>query len=129
MRVLLDTHVWIWLQYEPERVPEQTFEILAAAETDRLLSLASCWEIAIKAATGKLRLPLPLREFISARLETSATDLLPISLDHALGVASLPRYHRDPFDRLLIAQALAEGLTVATVDSIFSSYGVATLSV
>ena len=100
MRILLDTQVGIWLQNEPERVPEQTLEVLAAAETERLLSLASCWEIAIEAATGKLRLPLPLREFISARLETSATDLLPISLDHALGVASLPRYHRDPFDRL-----------------------------
>lgn len=96
-------------------------------ENQLLLSAASSWEIAIKHALGKLPLPLPPMEYVLGRMETSGTSPLPIQHSHTLHVGSLPRHHRDPFDRLLIAQAQMEGLPILTSDGQFQAYEVVVL--
>src|SRR5260370_2825251 len=90
----------------------------------KLVSVASCWEIAIKAGLGKLKLGEPSGTYIPNALARTGFDLLPISLAHATGVESLPAHHKDPFDRLLAAQALAEAIPLVSVDAIFDLYGV-----
>lgn len=128
MRLLLDTHCWLWLQTAPERFSPETMARLVAEDTELLLSAASAWEIAIKCALGKLTLPLPPDKYVSTRMATSGVTGLAIEVSHATRVAELPHYHRDPFDRLLIAQAQKEGLTILTVDPMFEPYGVPILS-
>ena len=125
MRVLLDTQCWLWLQNEGvERFSARTLRTVGDPRTARFLSLASVWEISIKYALGKLRLPRPPEEYVPARLRTSVTELLSIDLHHVLAVATLPLLHRDPFDRLLIAQARTEGLHLLSSDRHFASYGI-----
>jgi PIN domain nuclease of toxin-antitoxin system len=88
------------------------------------LSVASTWEIANKVALGTLDLPPQLHDWLPAELDAAGLRLLPINLTHTLGVEALPRHHRDPFDRLLIVQAIAEGLTIVTADRVFAMYDV-----
>lgn len=128
MRLLLDTHCWLWLQTAPERFSPETLERLEAEDTDLFLSAASAWEIAIKYALGKLLLPLPPDKYLPTRMATSGVEGLAVEVSHATRVAELPHHHRDPFDRLLIAQAQQEGLTLLTVDPVFEPYDVSTLS-
>ncbi len=123
MRLLLDTHVWLWLATEPERVPQRTLE-LVVAEHQMLWSAVCVWEIATKHASGKLELPAAPREFVRTRSRTAGADPLDITSEHALVAAALPRHHRDPFDRLLVAQAQVEGLTLVTGDPKLSAYDV-----
>jgi PIN domain nuclease of toxin-antitoxin system len=129
VKVLLDTQVWLWLQDRVGRFSYSTLEILQDPETDRILSMASVWEVSIKFAMGKLRLPEAPDRYIPDRLALSMTRLLPIELRHAVHVAQLPPHHRDPFDRLLLAQALIERVPVLTADRRFSAYGVEVLSI
>jgi PIN domain nuclease of toxin-antitoxin system len=124
MRVLLDTHCWLWMQTDPGRFSKRTRELLEDPEHDLLLSVASSWEIAIKYALGKLALPAPPSDYVPSRLQASRTTSLPIQHVHALHVAELPPHHRDPFDRLLIAQAQVEKISVVTVDPEFEPYDV-----
>ena len=124
MKLLLDTHVWLWLQASPDRIEPGTLTQLEDVSNELLLSAASSWEIAIKYALGKLPLPLPPEEFVPGRMERSQVRGLPIEHRHALHVATLPAHHRDPFDRLLIAQAQLEGLPVVTADRQFEEYEV-----
>lgn len=124
MRILLDTHVWLWLQATPERLPEPSLELVHDPENEILLSAASSWEIAIKYALGRLPLPEPPAEYVPSRVAASGTSPLPIEHRHALHVASLPRHHRDPFDRLLVAQASLEGLPLLTADPAFRPYNI-----
>ena len=124
MRVLLDTHVWLWLQVSPERIRRETLEILADPDTSLLLSSISAAEIAIKHSIGKLRLPLPPAEYVASRMELHDVEPLPLEHDHALRLGSLPLYHRDPFDRMLIAQAQIEALPITTADPAFDAYEV-----
>jgi PIN domain nuclease of toxin-antitoxin system len=88
------------------------------------VSLASCWELAIKQSTGKLALPAPASEYLPARLDLLAASLLPITAEHVYTAAALPYHHRDPFDRLLIAQSMVEQLPVVTADARFAAYGI-----
>lgn len=126
MRLLLDTHAFLWWTVADPRLPETTRE--AVAEADQVaFSAASGWEIAIKAAMGRLTLPGPAERFVPAQLAMNAFDVLPVSLRHALGVASLPSVHGDPFDRLLVSQALAEGLTIVSADRRIAQYPVEVL--
>lgn len=97
-------------------------------DNEVLVSAGSLWEIAIKEALGKLRLPGPAAEWLPEALERTGFSSLAISAGHALAAGALPPYHRDPFDRMLVAQALLEGLTVLTRDGRFSSYGVRVLT-
>lgn len=124
MRLLLDTQVWLWLQSDPERVIPSVRDALAAPQHELLLSAASAWEIAIKHGLGKLPLPLPPEQYVPARMELSDTASLPVSAAHALRVASLPVHHRDPFDRLLLAQAQLERIPLVTADRQLAPYDV-----
>jgi PIN domain nuclease of toxin-antitoxin system len=127
LRLLLDTHVWLWAIAEPHRLSASARNALLDETNELHLSAASAWEIAIKWRLGRLTLPEPPESFVPGRLVRDGIRSLPVEQHHALGVASLPAHHADPFDRLLVAQALAEGLTVVTADPAFDAYAVATL--
>ncbi len=122
MRILLDTHCWLWLQVAPERLTAEIRDLLADPEHDLLLSVASAWEIAVKWSLGKLPLPAPPAEYVPSRLERQGVLALAVELRHALHVAVLPLHHRDPFDRLLIAQAQLERLHLLTSDQALAPY-------
>jgi PIN domain nuclease of toxin-antitoxin system len=124
MKVLLDTHCWLWMQAKSQRLSPATRVLLEDPENQLFLSAASSWEIAIKYALGKLPLPLPPTEYVLSRMASSGTLSLPIQQIHALLAGGLPQHHSDPFDRLLIAQAQAENLTLLTADSQFEAYEV-----
>lgn len=128
MRLLLDTHVFLWLQTEPDRLGTA----LAVAEDPRnelLVSAASSWEIAIKHALGRLDLPEPPAIYVPTRIEAIGATPVAVEHPHALGVAELPAIHRDPFDRLLVVQARLLGLTLVTADHAFDGYDVEVLPV
>lgn len=124
MRILLDTHCWLWMEAAPERLGERVQEILEDPETELRLSSASVWELAIKIALGKLELPEPIERYVPARLTRGSVEALPIRHEHALEVAALPPHHADPFDRMLIAQARRESLVLLTADAAFAPYQV-----
>jgi PIN domain nuclease of toxin-antitoxin system len=124
MRVLIDTHVFIWYIQNSERLPGSVATYINDGRNDILLSIASVWEMAIKQSTGKLNLGLPYASFIEEQMRLNSMKLLPLRLDHLEVVTTMPFHHRDPFDRLLIAQAMLENIAIVSVDSIFSSYPV-----
>jgi len=124
MRLLLDTHAWLWLQVSPERFSKTTLALLADSSNELWLSAASCWEIAIKYALGRLPLPAPPTEYVPSRMARTGTTALPVLAPHALRVADLPLHHRDPFDRLLVAQAQHERVALVTSDAAFRAYDV-----
>lgn len=128
MRVLLDTHAFLWLHSEPERLGDR-LELLEDPATVRLVSAVVGWEIAIKHGLGRLALPAPPQQWVPARIERAAMTPLAIEMSHVLGVAELPAHHRDPFDRLLISQARQCGVPVVSADAIFGSYDVELLHV
>ena len=127
MTLLLDTHAFLWFcQDDPQ--PSATAKTLIEDPANRkLVSIASCWEIAIKAGLGKLTLGEPSGTYIPAALSRTGFDLLPISLAHATAVEALPMHHRDPFDRLLVAQTLAERISIVSADTALDPYGVSRL--
>jgi PIN domain nuclease of toxin-antitoxin system len=124
VRLLLDTHVWLWTLVSPQRIPADTRALLAAPENGLFLSAASSWEIAIKYRLGKLPLPEPPARFIPPRLVRDRIEPLSVEHHHAQAVADLPMHHGDPFDRLLIAQARIEGLVLVTADPKLATYDV-----
>ena len=124
MKLLLDTQCWLWLNAARKRISGRLLEQLERAETERFLSAASAWEIAIKFALGKLPLPEAPATYVPRRLLDTRTTVIPISDRHALHVAELPPHHRDPFDRLIIAQAQIERLRIVTADPQFEAYDV-----
>lgn len=124
MRVLIDTHAFLWFITADSRLSDHARQVLSTGGNQVLLSVASVWEIAIKVAIGRLPLPLPLDTLIADQLRLNRIGLLPISLDHALGVAHLPMHHRDPFDRLLVAQAIREEIPLVSADEAFDAYPV-----
>ncbi len=124
MKILLDTHCWLWWITTPEKLGRESQQLIMDGHNDIFLSAASSWEIAIKYALAKLPLPEDPEKFIPPRLVRDAIKPLPINHTHALHVASLPRHHRDPFDRLLISQAQMERLPIMTVDKQFKDYDV-----
>lgn len=127
MRLLLDTHVFLWLNLEPEKCSEPVLRLCKKPETALLLSIASVWEIQIKHQLGKLPLDVPLRQLIEANQTRYALQILPMQPRHIYALEGLPEYHRDPFDRLLIAQAQTESLPLATLDRNIMRYAVETL--
>lgn len=124
MRLLLDTHIWLWLLDDPSRLDADVVEVLADPKHELFLSAASSWEIAIKFQLGKLVLPEPPDTFVPSRLRLTGTRPLPIEHAHALATAGLPSHHRDPFDRLLIAQSRLLDVPIVTADRHFDPYGV-----
>ncbi len=121
-RILLDTHVWLWLNGDPERLNDEARRALADPDNDLFLSAASTWEIAIKHAAGRLELPAPPAQFIPTRLAENNARPLAIQHGHTLAAAELPLHHRDPFDRMLVAQARQEDLQLATGDERLRAY-------
>jgi PIN domain nuclease of toxin-antitoxin system len=127
MRVLLDTHVWLWWLHEPGRLSADTIALLAERGNTVYLSAASVWEIVIKHNLGKLTLPAPPDKFVPQAMADDGLAGLAIEHAHVLRVGHLPRHHRDPFDRVLIAQAQVEDLPLLTADPLFEPYDVAVL--
>ncbi len=124
MNVLVDTHVWIWSLADPSRLSAESRSLLSSSRNVVYLSAASAWELAIKAALGKIELPEPVETYVPTRMARQGITALPITHTHALRVSTLPPHHRDPFDRLLIAQALVERLPILTADAVFDRYDV-----
>ena len=123
MRVLLDTHVFLWWLERPRSLSAEAQQVLGALENTALVSVASAWELAIKSALGHLHFPID----VETAVDRSGFQKLGISFVHAARAGKLPQHHRDPFDRMLIAQALSEGLTLVTRDRVFSAYGISLL--
>lgn len=127
MRALLDTHAFLWWITDDPRLPPRVRGIIGDGENKLYLSAASGWEMAIKARIGKLELPGSLESFISEQLAANEIIPLPVQMIHALHVYNLPEYHRDPFDRLLIAQGMLENLYILTADQEIARYPVKTI--
>ena len=127
MRILLDTQCWLWMALSPERFSTRARRIVEDSSHTLYLSAASAWEIAIKHAMGKLRLPEPPERYVPSRLASLGVQTLAIEHTHALRLAALPSHHRDPFDRLLVAQAQSEGLPILTADPAIRAYDVDTV--
>ena len=125
MRLLVDTHCWLWYLLAPERLNPKAQEILRDPETEVFFSTASAWEIVVKFSLGKLELPLPPSRYVPDRLAALGHQSLPIRLDHVLKIESLPAHHRDPFDRILVAQAQVDSLSFLTADRLLVAYDVA----
>jgi len=126
--VLLDTHVFLWLQTEPERLGDR-LALVEDNATTLLLSAASSWEMAIKYALRRLPLPEPPERYVPTRMRAIGAEALPIEHPHALAIASLPPLHRDPFDRLLVAQASVASAAILTADPAVAQYPTETLLV
>lgn len=124
MAYLLDTHTFLWMRHAPQCLGADVRTICADLDSDLRLSLVSGWEMAIKLSIGKLRLPQPLRQILEEARTLNGISTLPIGEAHVLRVRHLPLHHRDPFDRLLAAQALEEGLTLLSRDASFDAYAV-----
>jgi PIN domain nuclease of toxin-antitoxin system len=124
VRILLDTHVWLWTLVSPERIPQESLDLLSNPDNELYLSAASTWEIAIKYCLGKLPLPEPPALFVPSRLSRDGVISLPVEHAHTLAVAELPPHHNDPFDRLLVAQARIERMSLASVDAVLKKYEV-----
>lgn len=124
MTLLLDTQVWLWMLVSPERLSAEARDAVVGGDTEQLLSAASSWEIAIKYALGKLSLPEPPHTYVPSRMRAVGATPLAVSHAHALAVASLPPHHRDPFDRILVAQTRLEGCALLSAHRIFDLYDV-----
>ncbi len=124
MKILLDTQCWLWMLADPERLRESARQLLASPDNEILVSAASSWEIAIKYSIGRLPLPAEPAVLVPRWLADSRVSSLPIEHEHALQVSRLPHHHRDPFDRILVAQAQIERLPILTADRQLASYDV-----
>src|SRR5688500_4869346 len=123
MKLLLDTHGFIFYVDRPDALPSAARAGLEDSSNELFLSLVSPWEMQIKSELGKLRLSKPVAELVQAELARGAIQLLPITLHHIDALSRLPNHHSDPFDRLLVAQAIHEGLTLVSSDQAIAKYG------
>jgi len=124
MRILIDTHVFLWALLQPELLSDEAVTALNSPHTTIYFSSASSWEVAIKWSKGALILPSPPRDFVVGRLIEIGAMIIPITIDDTLAVNELPHHHKDPFDRLLIAQAKGNGLRIFSSDPVFKRYDV-----
>ncbi len=122
MNVLLDTHTLIWLSISPNRLSEKVRNLLSDTDNNLFLSIASVWEMQIKLQLSKLTIELPLPELIETQKQTNGLQILPIELSHIYTLDGLPNHHRDPFDRILVAQAIFEKIPLLSIDAIFDAY-------
>jgi len=122
MRCLLDTQSFLWFIAGSGKLSDQARNLIADMDNEVLLSVASLWEIVIKVSLGKLVLSQPFEELIPKQLDQNEIKVLQIELDHLSALVKLPLHHRDPFDRLIIAQALVEDVPVITQDAAFQNY-------
>lgn len=127
MRHLLDAHTLIWAQDAPNKLGPTAMQVLQDPAHTLVLSVGTLWELAIKVSLGRLTLAIPFRQWMEMAVATLGLELLAITLDHAEQQAALPWHHRDPFDRLLVAQALVEKLPVVSQDAALDGYGITRL--
>jgi PIN domain nuclease of toxin-antitoxin system len=127
MRLLIDTHVFLWMNDAPEQLSAKVRNLFVRGEDELFLSIASPWEIQIKQQIGKLVIEGTVDELLAPHLEDNSLRLLPIELRHILRLGSLAMHHRDPFDRMFIAQALTDGMGIVTADPLFHSYPVSVI--
>jgi PIN domain nuclease of toxin-antitoxin system len=125
--LLLDTQAMLWFFWDDPKLSADAKDRIQDANNRKLVSIASCWEIALKAGLGKLDLGEPSGAFLPREIARNNFELLPISLEHATAVETLPHHHRDPFDRLLIAQAMVDGLQIVGADIAFDQYDIVRL--
>jgi PIN domain nuclease of toxin-antitoxin system len=128
VRLLLDTHALLWSATAPDRLSSDARAAIEDGTNEVVVSVVSAWEIATKQSLGKLDLPRPAEQWLPDVIRRTGFDLLELGLAPALRVRSLPWHHRDPFDRLLVAQALEETLTLCSRDAALSAYGIAVLA-
>jgi PIN domain nuclease of toxin-antitoxin system len=124
VNLLLDTHAFLWWVAASGELSRKARSAIGSARNECFVSVASGWEIAIKVSLGKLRIDGALDRFLPEQLAANGFRALAIDLKHAARVATLPFHHRDPFDRLLVAQALEEDLAIVTADPVIAKYGV-----
>jgi PIN domain nuclease of toxin-antitoxin system len=127
MRLLLDTHALLWFVWNHPKLSATARSLISDPKNTLLLSAASIWEVAIKVSIGKLTLADPYDVFMNQAINTTGLTLLPIEVRHAALMTSLPFHHNDPFDRMILAQALAEKLSLLSADALFDTYGVSRL--
>lgn len=124
MKLLLDTHTFVWWNSKSVQLSQRALELCNDSTNRLLFSVVSAWEIQIKVQLGKLILNEPLSEMIENQQQTNNLEILPITLNHVLVLNSLPLHHKDPFDRLLVAQARSEDAVLVSRDSVFKNYPV-----
>ncbi len=124
MKVLLDTHSFLWFVMGDSRLSSKARTLMEDVGTEKLLSMASLWEMAIKVSLGKLTVQEPFEVLVPQQLKVNGIEVFPIQFGHVAAVAHLPLHHRDPFDQLIIAQAKVEGLQVLGNDVAWDAYGI-----
>jgi len=122
MNYLLDTHTFLWFIAGNPNLSEKAKEIIEVPENRRFLSIASVWEISIKTSLKKLEINLPLNEFLSEQFSINSIELLDMNFEHVTNVVNLPFFHNDPFDRILISQAIIEKIPIISCDIVFDKY-------
>ena len=122
MRLIIDTQVLIWWTNDVSNISHRVQDIIFDLDNELCLSLASIWEMQIKISLGKLDLPRSLPDIIATQMEENQIKILPIELSHVYALDQLPLHHRDPFDRLIIAQSLTEKMPIASIDKAFDAY-------
>lgn len=127
MRALLDTRTFLWWNGHEAKLSVRARRVIGDTRNEILLSVASAWEIALKAGRGRLDLPLPATRYVPERMGQDGFHPLDIQLSHVLEAAVLPHHHEDPFDRVLVAQAIAEGIPIITADEAIRRYAVRTI--
>lgn len=124
MRLLLDTHVFLWWVYDDPKLSQSARDLILDADNTKFVSAVSAWELSIKAGLGKIRLDQPISTFFTTYTAENYFEVLPISLTHIYKTEHLPPHHKDPFDRLLIAQAKTERLQMISADTAFDAYDI-----
>lgn len=124
MKLLLDTHTFIWFAVGAANLSPTARALIEDSTNEKFVSLASVWEMAIKISLNKMTVSAPLKTFVREQLKINGFQLLPITLDHAAAVETMTFNHKDPFDRLLIAQAAVEKMSVVSIDAAFDAYAV-----
>jgi len=124
MKLLLDTHVFLWFIAGSPDLTSIARSSIEDSDNEKFVSIASLWETAIKVSIGKIQLSAPFDTIFPHQLQLNGFELLPFRVEHASVVARLPFHHRDPFDRLLAAQSIAETMTIVSIDKIFDTYGI-----
>ncbi|WP_413176466.1 type II toxin-antitoxin system VapC family toxin [Anabaena azotica] len=124
MRILIDTHVFIWWTGDSQKLSLTVYNLLTNPKTQVILSVVSIWEMQIKLSLGKLELKTALPELVEDEVKQNRIELLPLDLSHIYALSNLPNHHRDPFDRLLIAQAKSEELVIISIDEKFDGYDI-----
>jgi PIN domain nuclease of toxin-antitoxin system len=127
MRLLLDTHAFLWFAWDDPKLSRRANDLIEDGANQILVSAASVWEIAIKVGTGKLVLAKPLDHFLDEHFARNEFEVLPVERRHAAHIAALPLHHRDPFDRMLVAQSIVEAMPLVSADPALDAYGITRL--